>query len=115
MHSFYQRDLDRDALPTCVSRADVVLLLDVVEHLRSPETFMDDVRAALAESPGARIILSTGNVGFVVTRLMLLLGQFNYGKRGILDITHTRLFTFRSLHELLKQSDYKIIEMRGIP
>ena len=26
---------------------------------------------------------------------MLLLGQFNYGKAGILDRTHTRLFTFR--------------------
>ncbi len=25
---------------------------------------------------------------------MLLFGQFNYGKRGILDLTHTRLFTF---------------------
>ncbi len=46
---------------------------------------------------------------------MLLFGHFNYGKKGILDATHTRLFTFRSLPVLLKQSGYKIIELRGIP
>jgi hypothetical protein len=47
--------------------------------------------------------------------LMLLFGQFNYGKRGILDATHTRLFTFRSLRELLQQAGYNIVETRGIP
>jgi hypothetical protein len=30
----------------------------------------------------------------------------HYGKKGILDVTHTRLFTFRSVCELLKQSGY---------
>ena len=60
-------------------------------------------------------LASTANIGFFMTRLMLLCGQFNYGKKGILDATHTRLFTFRSLRELLKQSDYQILEIRGIP
>ena len=53
-------------------------------------------------------MLSTGNIGFFVTRLMLLFGQFNYGKRGILDMTHTRLFTFTSLRRLLEQSGFRI-------
>jgi len=60
-------------------------------------------------------VLTTANVGFLVTRLMLLFGHFNYGKKGILDSTHTRLFTFRSLKELLGQSGYKILELRGVP
>ncbi len=59
--------------------------------------------------------MTTANIGFGATRLMLLLGHFNYGKKGILDATHTRLFTFRSMHELLSQSGYKVLEMRGIP
>ena len=37
------------------------------------------------------------------TRAMLF-GQFNYGKRGILDMTHTRLFTFRSFRRLLEEA-----------
>ena len=39
---------------------------------------------------------------------MLLFGQFNYGKAGILDRTHTRLFTFRSLRQLLVDAGFRI-------
>ena len=76
--------------------------------------FMDELRfAAVCKRP--EIIITTANIGFFVTRLMLLFGQFNYGRKGILDATHTRLFTFRSLEALLEQSGYKILEVRGIP
>jgi hypothetical protein len=60
-------------------------------------------------------VVSTGNVAFVVTRLMLLLGQFNYGKRGILDLTHTRLFTFSSMRRLFEQQGFLVLETRGVP
>lgn len=46
---------------------------------------------------------------------MLLLGQFNYGKRGILDMTHTRLFTFASLRRLFEQGGFRVIVTRGVP
>ena len=46
---------------------------------------------------------------------MLLFGNFNYGKKGILDMTHRRLFTFKSLKRLLKQSGYIILKTEGIP
>ena len=46
---------------------------------------------------------------------MLLFGQFNYGKAGILDRTHTRLFTFRSLRHLLTDAGFRIKEIRGVP
>ncbi|HAF04019.1 MAG TPA: hypothetical protein DCG89_09495, partial [Spartobacteria bacterium] len=76
--------------------------------------FMDELRFATG-CKRPEIVLTTANIGFIATRLMLLLGQFNYGKKGILDVTHTRLFTFRSMRELLRQSGYKILEVRGIP
>jgi glycosyltransferase involved in cell wall biosynthesis len=94
---------------------DDVLLLDVIEHLASPELFIDQLRAKLKFSPHVTIIVSTGNVGFFITRFMLLFGQFNYGKRGILDLTHTRLFTFASLRRLFEQGGFTVIESRGIP
>jgi hypothetical protein len=46
---------------------------------------------------------------------MLLFGQFNYGKVGILDRTHTRLFTFRTLRHLLVDAGFRIKEIRGVP
>lgn len=93
---------------------DVLLMLDVIEHRRDPETFVERVRAQFDYSP-KRLVLTTPNVAFVVQRLMLLLGQFNYSKSGILDRTHTRLFTFRGIEQLLKDNGFRIKEVRGIP
>lgn len=107
-------NLDRKEFPVNVSTFDQILMLDIIEHLKEPERFMDELRCAAA-GKRPEVIITTANIGFAVTRLMLLFGQFNYGKKGILDATHTRLFTFRSLDALLDQSGYKLLEVRGIP
>ena len=65
---------------------------------RAPEGARSGSSSGCARSSTTRrktLVLTTPNIAFVVQRLMLLLGQFNYGKAGILDRTHTRLFTFR--------------------
>lgn len=94
---------------------DYVLMLDVIEHLQSPERFVQKLAEQLSESPHVELLVSTGNVAFIVTRLMLLFGQFNYGKRGILDITHTRLFTFSSMRHLFEQAGFEVISEQGVP
>lgn len=111
---FRQFNLDQDAIPVSVSDFDQIFLLDVIEHLRDPEVFMENLRVAAANKR-PEIILTTANVAFFVTRFMLLLGNFNYGRKGILDRTHTRLFTFNSLRELFQQTGFKVEEIRGIP
>lgn len=112
--SYYQWNLDRDEFPVDLSEFEQVFLLDIIEHLREPDAFMERLRhAAVRRRP--EIILTTANIGFFITRLMLLLGHFNYGRKGILDRTHTRLFTFTSLRELFEQAGYEVIEMKGIP
>jgi len=111
---FIKWNLDRKEFPVNVSQFDQIFMLDIIEHLKEPETFMDELRfAAACKRP--EVVITTANIGFGITRLMLLFGQFNYGKKGILDATHTRLFTFRSLREMLDQAGYKILEERGIP
>jgi glycosyltransferase involved in cell wall biosynthesis len=113
--NFIQADLNDAELPVDTGAFDYVLLLDVVEHLRSPETFVEGLRTSRRENRNTAVIVSTGNVAFVVTRCMLALGFFNYGARGILDLTHTRLFTFATLRNLFEQANYQIEEIRGIP
>jgi 2-polyprenyl-3-methyl-5-hydroxy-6-metoxy-1,4-benzoquinol methylase len=111
---FIRWNLDRPEFPVNVSGFDQIMMLDIIEHLKEPEKFMDELRfAAVRKRP--EVIITTANIGFLVTRLMLFFGQFNYGRKGILDATHTRLFTFRSLEALLEQSGYKLLEVRGIP
>jgi len=112
--SYYQWNLDREEFPVDLSEFDQVFLLDIIEHLKEPDAFMERLRhAAVRRRP--EIVLTTANIGFFVTRLMLLLGRFNYGRKGILDRTHTRLFTASSLRELFEQAGYDVIEIRGIP
>jgi glycosyltransferase involved in cell wall biosynthesis len=111
---FIRWNLDRPEFPVNVSGFDQIMMLDIIEHLKEPEKFMDELRfAAICKRP--EVIITTANIGFFVTRLMLFFGQFNYGRKGILDATHTRLFTFRSLKALLEQSGYNVLEVRGIP
>ncbi len=97
-----------------VGDRDYLLLLDVIEHLRSPEQFLAQLRARFDNRPKT-MILTTPNIAFVVQRLMLLFGQFNYGRLGILDRTHTRLFTFRTIRQLLVDEGFRIKRVRGVP
>lgn len=112
---FIRHDLDDENLPVTLEDYDTVLLLDVIEHLKTPERFVEALRRAARRSPDTRVLVSTGNIGFAVARLMLMIGQFNYGKRGILDLDHKRLFTFRSLRRLFEQAGFEIVAVRGIP
>jgi glycosyltransferase involved in cell wall biosynthesis/2-polyprenyl-3-methyl-5-hydroxy-6-metoxy-1,4-benzoquinol methylase len=93
---------------------DHLLMLDVIEHLKDPEGFLEQLVDQFDYGPRT-LVLTTPNVGFATQRLMLLFGQFNYGNAGILDRTHTRLFTFRSLKRLLVDSGFRLREVRGVP
>ncbi len=95
-------------------KIDYVLLIDVLERLSNPEIFLANLREQLS-THNSKIIIATANVGFVIMRLSLLFGRFNYGKRGILDFTHKRLFTFRSLKRILTQQGFIIEQIAGIP
>jgi glycosyltransferase involved in cell wall biosynthesis len=113
--AFYLHDLDQGLPALKYEDYDYILMLDVVEHLARPEAFLEDLHRALKLSPSVEVIMSTANIGFVIPRLMLLAGQFNYGKRGTLDLTHTRLFTFGSFRRAVTQAGFDILEIKGVP
>jgi glycosyltransferase involved in cell wall biosynthesis len=115
LDDFHLHDLNEWPLPVDPGAFDYVLLLDVIEHLASPEQFLERLAESMRLKPGMKLVLSTGNIGFLLTRLLLLAGQFNYGKRGILDLTHTRLFTFAALRRLLDGAGFHVVTVRGAP
>lgn len=94
---------------------DSVLLLDEIEHLDSPEVFVENLRRLMYRSTNTKVVVTTPNIGFIANRLMLLFGEFNYGKHGILDLSHKRLFTFKSLKRLFDQAGYQILSVKGVP
>lgn len=78
---------------------DVIVLGDVLEHLRDPLTALTDLTTLLA--PDGRFVISVPHVAHVDVRLMLLEGSWRYERDGLLDETHLRWFTRESLGNLL--------------
>lgn len=90
---------------------DKVIALDVIEHLNNPEEAMLKINNIL--KTGGKLYISTANIAFLVIRIALMLGWFNYGKKGILDKTHQRLFTIKSFKRLLKNSGFQLEKVVG--
>lgn len=80
---------------------DLVLALDVLEHLIDPWGALLQLTKRLR--PGGRLITSIPNVrNFRVLGRLALLGQWRYENEGLLDRTHLRFFTKRSAVELVQ-------------
>lgn len=90
---------------------DKVIALDVIEHLDNPEVAMLKINNIL--KTGGKLYISTANIAFIIMRAALMLGWFNYGKKGILDKTHHRLFTIKSFKRLLKNSGFCLEKVIG--
>lgn len=111
---FTQINLNDAEAPIPVDQFDYILLLDVLEHLENPEEFVYNIRK-LSKGKLPKIIISVPNIGWFTMRLQLLLGIFNYGARGILDLGHRRLFTFSTIRAIFKQAGFKITKSIGVP
>lgn len=115
MVQYIPADLDRglaEVKPAMGERTfDLVMLQDVLEHLRDPEQMLRDCRQLL--KPHGRVAVSVPNVANITVRLGLLFGQFEYRPRGILDRTHLRFYTRRTAHRLLEECGYEVVERKS--
>jgi 2-polyprenyl-3-methyl-5-hydroxy-6-metoxy-1,4-benzoquinol methylase len=101
---FYQNlqlaDLEQVNLTALFSECyDYIVCADVLEHLRNPEAVVSQFPALLKSS--GRILLSIPNIAYAGVIAGLLAGEFRYRPEGLLDITHLRFFTRKSLLEFL--------------
>jgi len=87
------------------------VLADVLEHLRSPASALKLVREALARD--GRLFVSVPNIANITVRLGLLFGVFEYRDRGILDFTHLRFFTMRTIRREMENAGFRIVAVRG--
>ncbi len=101
-------DLEREPLAAhfADARYDYIVCADVLEHLRQPETLLRQLPSLL--TPSGRIIISIPNVGYAGLVGALINGEFRYRDEGLLDATHLRFFTRKSLLAWLTSCELQV-------
>jgi 2-polyprenyl-3-methyl-5-hydroxy-6-metoxy-1,4-benzoquinol methylase len=93
-------------LPIQSESIDLVLCLDVLEHLVDPWSTVGKLRRLM--KPGGTMIAIVPNVRNVRVVSRLLFGKWEYGDEGILDRTHLRFFTRRSAVDLIRSQGLQV-------
>ncbi|MFD2378075.1 class I SAM-dependent methyltransferase [Ottowia pentelensis] len=91
---------------------DIIVCADVLEHIRHPEQVLAQCRTLLAE--GGRALLSIPNAGYVGLLAELMAGEFRYRPEGLLDETHLRFFTRRTLLRMLTEARWAVDEVETV-
>ena len=120
--TFVEADLDRDFDRLASGAFDVVIALDILEHVFDVFAFVGHLRRILR--PGGALYLRVPNVAYAKHRLTLLAGQLPvtaswFGRRGELaawrttygwDGGHLHYFTLDTLRALLTGAGLQCVE-----
>jgi 2-polyprenyl-3-methyl-5-hydroxy-6-metoxy-1,4-benzoquinol methylase len=94
-------------------RFECVVFNDVLEHLVNPESALSDCKRYLA-ADGA-IVASIPNIlHFYQISKILIEQDWRYENEGILDNTHLRFFTKKSIIRMFEESGFRVEEITGI-
>ncbi|MBK6614401.1 methyltransferase domain-containing protein [Ottowia sp.] len=85
---------------------DIIVCADVLEHIRGSDLVLAECRRLLA--PRGRALLSIPNAGYCGLVAELMAGEFRYREEGLLDETHVRFFTRRTLQRFLSGGRWAI-------
>jgi 2-polyprenyl-3-methyl-5-hydroxy-6-metoxy-1,4-benzoquinol methylase len=109
----YCLDYEKGELPLESGEFDVILCLDVLEHMVDPwQVITRLVSKHLVE--GGTLIVSLPNVRyFSVVLPLLFLGRWDYQEEGVLDRTHLRFFTRNTAVRLLSHDQLECVRCIG--
>lgn len=114
-NKIYSGDFDQIYTDLPASYFDCIVSNDVLEHLYKPWETLKNARSLLF--PDGVIVCSIPNfryVGNLITEIMIQ-KDFRYKPEGgILDDTHIRFFTSKSILRMFEETGYKVIKHEGI-
>ena len=92
---------------------DCIVFNDVLEHLADPYSVLKNIKQKLAIN--GLIVSSIPNVRYFFTLYGLLIKkQWKYEDFGVLDRTHLRFFTKKSIIDMFGALGYDVISIKGI-
>lgn len=106
----YCVDLNSEAF-TFPKQYDLIVAVEIIEHVENPWNFMRAARAAL--KPGGLILLSTPNIDSVFDRIFFLVYGFHFyfGERGVINSGgHITMVPKWLIHHICLSSRMKITD-----
>jgi len=92
---------------------DCIVFNDSLEHMVDPYSCLEKIKAKLTQ--GGVIVASIPNVRYYTNLYELLFKKdWRYEDSGILDRTHLRFFTKKSMKNMFRQAGYKVDKIEGI-
>jgi 2-polyprenyl-3-methyl-5-hydroxy-6-metoxy-1,4-benzoquinol methylase len=96
-----------------INKFDCIIFNDVLEHLIDPYSALLHAKTLLRT--GGKVIASIPNVRYFDNIWKLIVNRdWEYTQHGILDRTHLRFFTRRSIVRTFKDLNYNIESIKGI-
>lgn len=99
-------------LPDGEGPFDLVSFNDVLEHTVDPWRILRQTREHL--TPSGHVLACIPNVQFAPVVWNLLRGDFTYTESGVLDRTHLRFFTRRTMIEMFEDCGYEVLASEGV-
>jgi methionine biosynthesis protein MetW len=108
-----QVNLNREPVPYEENTFDAVTCLDVIEHVFNPNYLIAEIRRIL--KPNGILIISFPNVGFLLFRLSLLIGNSprTSGDTEAYDGGHLHYFTFYDMKKILMHHRFTIVAVES--
>ncbi len=109
---FERLDIESSLPDIAPASLDLILCLDVLEHLHNPWDTMHELARLL--KPGGHWIISVPNIrNYRILMDLAFRGRFQYAEAGILDRTHLRFFTRSSLVQMVESSGARVDKIIG--
>lgn len=92
---------------------DLIVCNDVIEHMIDHDKFLENIKSKIKDD--GYLLISIPNVRYIYNLYNLIFKKdWKYEKQGVLDKTHLRFFTKKSLIDTLTRHGYKIEKFEGI-
>lgn len=92
---------------------DVIIFCDVLEHIVDPFSLLNEIKKKL--TPGGVVVCSIPNMRYLLTLKALLINKdWHYTHEGVLDKTHLRFFTQKSIRDTFEALGFEIKTLVGI-
>ncbi len=107
LNALYTTSIEQRDLPVPEETLDLILCLDVLEHLKDPWETVKYLHKLLR--PGGSLIVSIPNVRNRHVLIPLALrGMWEYTDSGILDRTHLRFFTRKTAIDMIRSANFTV-------